>query len=95
MSENYRRQIEDAVLAVRREEGRNKPFPDKYAKERIDWHLGHNFVESQKREGSEPVSDDLFKLYNWASREYFLELLRKLRYQDAKQEHESRQKSSP
>ncbi len=90
MSEDYRKQIEDAVQAVRREEGNGKPFSDEAAKGRIEWHLGHNFVESLKGKGTEPVPDDLFKLRQWASLEYCLDVLREFRYQDVKREHEGR-----
>ncbi len=88
MSQDYRMQIEDAAIAVRREEGDGKPFADEDAKLRIEWHLAHNFVESLRGKGTEPVPDSLFKLLQWAAGEYCLNVLRKIRYDDVSGEHD-------
>jgi hypothetical protein len=81
MPEDYRKQIEDAAEAVRREEGSGQPFSDEDAKQRIEWHLAHNFVESLKGKGTNPVPDSLIKLIGWAYGEYCLQILK-----DARQE---------
>lgn len=77
MPEDYGKQIDDAVRAARREEPKNKPFSDEDAKIRIDWHV--------QQAPSGPA-----RLKEWAYQEYCLGLLRKLRYEDAKREHEDR-----
>ena len=93
MSEDYRKQIEIAVQAAHRDEGKFA-FSDEDAKGRIGWHLAHNFVESLKDKGTEPVSDGLFKLLQWASYEYCLDLLRKLRYEAIQREQASMKKGA-
>lgn len=91
MSEDYSKQIEDAVEAVRREEGNGKPFSDEQAKLRIDWHLGHNFVESLKGKGVNPVPNDFSKLHESVSYEDCLKRLGELRFRDVKRDHEGKQ----
>ena len=91
MSEDFHKQIEAAVKAVRREEDK-RTFSEEEAVGHIHWHLAHNFIESW--DGKGPVPDTLFKLLNWASDQYFLKFLQELRRQDAVAEHESRQKSA-
>ena len=83
MRQDYRKQIEDAVQAVRREEGKF-PLPEERATERIESYLQDKFIERVKSKGTQPVPDDLYKLREWAYREYCLEVLGRLRYEDAK-----------
>lgn len=78
MSELYRKAVEAAVKAVRQEENGDH-FTDEEAKRRIEWHLSHNFAESLKGKGVNPVPDTLFELREWAQYEYLLLLLNDLR----------------
>jgi hypothetical protein len=93
MSEDYYKQIEVAVMAVRREEGKN-PFAEEYAKTRIEFHLADNFTESLKGKGTMPVPDSFFRLQRWACYEYCFKLLQEHRRRDAVEEHEQNQARS-
>jgi hypothetical protein len=94
MAEDYRNLAEKAVRSVHEKEkiwlrSVNSPFTDEQAKREIEYQLCHNFVESQKGKGSEPVSDDLFKLLVWAQYEYLLLLLNDLRRGAEFRDHKS------
>jgi hypothetical protein len=94
MPQDYGKQIADAVQAVRREEGKF-PLPEEEASKRIESRLQDKFMESVKASGTEPVPHDLYMLREWAYREYCLVVLRKLRYEDAKREHEAGEAPHP
>lgn len=85
MPEDFRKQIDDAVRAARREEPKNKPFSDEDAKSRIEWHLLYN-----SKAETQQAPNDLVRMKEWAYQEYGLDLLRKLRFDDAKQGHEDK-----
>jgi hypothetical protein len=92
MSEDYQKQIEDAVQTVRRGEGKTGLLTDEDAKIHIERQLALSFAKSW--DGTGPVPDSFFTLLNWAAHEYFLKLLMELRHRDAVKEHEQNQARS-
>jgi hypothetical protein len=80
--EDFRKTLEAAVAAVRKEEGKGPILSDAEAKDRLHWHVEFN------PNAANQAPEDLIRFWRWAeTQNYGLDLLKKLRYRDAVEEH--------